>query len=378
MQRIKKIKHLLIIITTTCLNLTCGDMYNDIWDNSVSDNYRLGFIEVSSIFGARYLKITPEGKLYDSGWNIPSGNFNSISIDDFNCDGRLDMLIINQGGNPVICYNTGTGSFGSPLTLPVLTNGFKADTGDFNNDGLTDIVIASKNNTFTFIGNSGTGLFNIIQDTTPPNDLRSITSGDYDGNGKKDVVIGDFQGNVYLLKNQYIQSSNFLANTLIIHSFTPASAIQDIKTVDIDNDGDLDLFVLSDSNQYCVLFNNGNGVFTPGVLTGITGPTNSAFADFDDDGDLDICVSTAAGENNKILINNGYGVFAERSLPGSVTDNSTAIKAGDIDLDGDMDIIVSSDTGTYILTNHGAGNFTLSDKFTALSDITSSAVGVFN
>lgn len=85
--------------------------------------------------------------------------------------------------------------------------------------------------------------------------------------------------------------------------------------------------------------------------------------DLDGDGDLDIFLaqgtSSFAGRQNRILINDGHGNFSDVTathLP-QVMNNSAGADAGDIDGDGDVDIIVANLGAEQLLLNDGQGHF---------------------
>ena len=116
-----------------------------------------------------------------------------------------------------------------------------------------------------------------------------LTVGDFDKNGLPDLFLVSQDGPNKLFR----QTSpwNF-------EDVTISAGIQDTKSwgsgaafVDIDNDGDLDLFVCNKGNSDEIYMNQGNGTFKGGFVGGsknsLRAPTMVAFADFDRDGDLD-------------------------------------------------------------------------------------------
>lgn len=104
--------------------------------------------------------------------------------------------------------------------------------------------------------------------------------------------------------------------------------------------------------------NNGDGTFRPAVYLGVGEAQYMAVvADFDDDGDNDIALSTNTGL--AILKNNGEGTFAP-PVKYSIADGiHFGLAATDIDKDGDIDLVETSDGGNlvYIFKNDGGGNF---------------------
>ncbi|MEZ4402447.1 MAG: FG-GAP-like repeat-containing protein [Kofleriaceae bacterium] len=85
--------------------------------------------------------------------------------------------------------------------------------------------------------------------------------------------------------------------------------------------------------------------------------------DVDGDGDLDLFIAEGtagpSGRPNRLLINDGAGRFADQSsarLPPAI-DNSSRSAAGDVDGDGDLDIIVGNLGPEQLLINDGTGHF---------------------
>ncbi len=123
---------------------------------------------------------------------------------------------------------------------------------------------------------------------------------------------------------------------------------------DIDNDGDFDLFVGNFAGEPNDLFrNNGDTTFTQITASPIARDggvsLGSAFADFDNDGDLDLVVANGYGvpENNFFYLNDGRGVFT-KVLEGSLVTGggrSVATVAADYDNDGDLDLFITELSG---------------------------------
>ena len=112
-------------------------------------------------------------------------------------------------------------------------------------------------------------------------------------------------------------------------------------------------------------------------LTGESAMTaGAAVADVDDDGDLDVYL-TRVGPPNRLLLNDGAGVFTDRhralavSAATTPTEGSSAAAFADVDGDGDVDLVVTGAgrNGTTLYLNDGSGRFTDATTASGLDDL---------
>ncbi|MBX2803747.1 MAG: CRTAC1 family protein [Myxococcales bacterium] len=146
---------------------------------------------------------------------------------------------------------------------------------------------------------------------------------------------------------------------------------------DVDDDGDLDVFLARMHLSDLLLLNDGTGVFTPapGWSTDDGGSTGAVFFDVDSDRDLDLFVARLGRQPSQLFINQGDGTFTQEAAargvaldPGVDTcSDQWGVSAGDVDGDGHLDLIVagwqnSFEVGTLdrsrLLLNDGTGHFT--------------------
>jgi hypothetical protein len=147
---------------------------------------------------------------------------------------------------------------------------------------------------------------------------------------------------------------------------------------DYDNDGLLDIFILrgawqglSGKHPNSLLRNNGDRTFTDVTIeAGLAEygfPTQAgAFADYDNDGDLDLFIgneslSPQVNAPNQLFRNEGDGTFVDVAQAAGVADwgFSKGVAWGDYDNDGLQDIYVSNRfSANHMYHNNGDGTFT--------------------
>jgi hypothetical protein len=146
-----------------------------------------------------------------------------------------------------------------------------------------------------------------------------------------------------------------------------------VTAVDLDNDGDVDLFFTQMGGRVqCLLVNDGKGAFAAGgaAFPAIEMSSASSEAgDVDSDGDLDL-VLTDQGKPTRLFGNDGKGTFAdwtEGRMPAVAVPIAQDATFADVDNDFDLDIVVLGKhvKGQNLFLNDGKGMFT--DSTAALS-----------
>lgn len=248
------------------------------------------------------------------------------------------------------------------MTHAVSTEGPKIAVGDVNQDGLDDFYIGgAKWQAGQLILQTKEGKFQVKFDATLVADslAEDTDAAFFDADGDKDLDLyvvsagNEWSGQATpLLDRLYLNDGqgNFSKSNGLPPFYENGSCV---RPADFDGDGDLDLFVGSRvmSQNYgrsltsYLLQNDGHGHFKNVTkqfapkLQKIGMVTDAAWADFDNDKDLDLII---VGEWMPIQIfENDKGTFTTFSLPNSVGWWSS-LKIVDMDKDGDMDFIVGN------------------------------------
>jgi hypothetical protein len=185
-----------------------------------------------------------------------------------------------------------------------------------------------------------------------------ISKGDVNGDGVSDVFIGGAVGQSGQI---LLGSSAGPFTTLPNPAFAADTKSEDYGSVfvDIDNDNDLDLYVVSGGNEYTtqskfyqdrIYLNDGNGTFTKGKLPEFfTSGSVVRATDYDNDGDQDLFVGGrhVPGQYPRpatsYILNNNGGTFSILDKGAEVFNElgmATDALWYDIDKDGLKDLIV--------------------------------------
>lgn len=239
--------------------------------------------------------------------------------------------------------------------------------GDYDNDGYFDLFVANwaGENNFLY-HNSGDGTFEKITSGSVVNDggsSRSCTWGDYDNDGFADLAVSDDGGGIFLYHNEDGASFTRVLDTPIAQDYGNCYGI---SWADYDNDGWLDLFVARHTNDSNLLYHNkGNGVFekiTDGAIVNDGGySVPVSWGDYDADGCVDLFVGNVNDQSSFLYHNNCNGSF-DRITHGPIAADvgfSTTSNWVDYDNDGDLDLFVGNwYKDNFLYRNDGGGTFT--------------------
>ena len=206
---------------------------------------------------------------------------------------------------------------------------------------------------------------------------------DYDNDGWDDLTVATADDDpVRFYKNI---NGNFVEQTLNIANNNWRN--KQVNWVDIDNDGDNDLFVTSDTSINRLYENLGNMILqditsTSGLLNEVLVTYGASWGDYNNDGFLDVFLSNRDTTIPNILYkNNGNNTFSlVNSESGLITTGTLSFCSAFIDYnkDGFQDIYVANDKVEYpniMYKNNGDGTFT-EVGFETGTDITIDAMSV--
>jgi hypothetical protein len=127
-----------------------GDLTGDGTLDVVTANF-LGSVSVFSGNGDGTLGL--ERTYPACGASLPCAATQWAALADLDGNGALDIVTAHhEPGSASVLLNDGTGAFGAPLSLDVLTFAYAAVPGDFDGDGAIDVAVTSSDAAFV---NSG-------------------------------------------------------------------------------------------------------------------------------------------------------------------------------------------------------------------------------
>nr|NQU90017.1 VCBS repeat-containing protein [Bacteroidota bacterium] len=282
-----------------------------------------------------------------------AGNGQGVASFDFDNDGLLDIYLVNNGQTNRLYKNIDGETFsdeGATYGVNYTGNGRGCAVGDYNNDGFTDLVIGNWTQLLILYRNDSSAFTNVTSDAG----MNLLTYGgsinwfDWDNDGKLDCYVGNDgmpQHNNYFFHNQDLSTfSEIAATTGLIDDRSTLA----VASADYDNDGDVDFFIGNQSGYPTgVLYRNDVTTFTDvSFASGLETYSYSwgaDWGDYDNDGDLDLYVCNS-NFNNQCFKNNGDGTFTEVAASLGIDDPSQSFSCGwaDYDNDGDLDLYVSN------------------------------------
>ncbi len=334
---------------------------------------------------------------------VNTGTFAAPNFVDIDKDGDIDAFVAfnasmggpgqiafyrNDGTNLAPSFTLITGAASPTNALPIGRNPL-ISFADNDQDGDLDLFVGSQLGMIQYyenIGNTTTPTYQLAADADNPfsgldvgRNIAIIPNPcfvDINGDGNKDVFLGSVDGVINYLESdpdiicpdftyQKIDNSENPTNTIDV------SAYSEPEFVDIDADGDTDLFV-TDSLGQINFFQNDGTINTPN-FTPIIGGNNPFdgidvgsiatidFVDINNDGLQDAFIGEASGninffQNNGTATNPNYiqVIGAANPFNGVTAGTQSSPTFTDIDQDGDLDAFVGNEDGqVFFFRNEG-------------------------
>lgn len=323
-------------------------------------------------FGQSFTKVT-SGSIVTT-----NGDSRSVNLVDLDGNNFIDCFISNGlygGQNNFLYINDGTGNFIQILNDTITRDHAPSDGAtfaDIDNDGDLDAFVVNWYGIDNLLyRNDGTGNFTRITGTAPASDggySETAAWGDYDNDGLVDLYVTNSDSN--LINYLYHNDGNFnFTRVLSGPQSTDNYHSRCANWIDIDMDGDEDLFVTNENGENENLYKNDGGTFTKITGTPLVndgGNTmSSSWADIDNDGDFDVLLANDQG-NNSLFRNNGNFNFTKLTTDtvSKSAGNSFSSTWSDFENDGDLDLMVTNCFHTpglqknFMYINDGTGAFT--------------------
>ncbi len=294
-----------------------------------------------------------------------------VSGADFNNDGYVDILIGAWQNYLILYKNTGTAfiNFTTNAGLSFFSYGGSVNWFDYNFDGKIDVFCANDGlppRYNYFFRNDNLNSFTNVALSVGFNDSNStlcLASADYDNDGDLDIFCGN-------------QTAIGATTTGVLYrnngdgTFTDVTSASGLMTNyyswgaewgDYNNDGYMDLFIANTTGMNQLFKNNGNGTFTDvAPLVGVAEAGQSyscGWADYDNDGDLDLYVARGQNYEDKMYRNDGT-TFTDVSSSVGMGDlrHSACCSWGDYNNDGFLDLYLVNNGTENRLYKNNAGN----------------------
>ena len=198
---------------------------------------------------------------------------------------------------------------------------------------------------------------------------RAAAWGDFDADGDPDLVVGFAPGEQSVLRLYRNDGGRFTDVTAAAGLAVDGGAVRQLAWIDVDADGDLDLFV-GFRDRADMLLRNAAGRFVDVAaqvgLADTRKTVGAVWFDYDEDGDLDLYAAHMDGDANG-LYRNDAGRFTDVAesaglawggrTPHDPANGTVRPCLADVDNDGRFDVFTANYGPNGLFLNRGGGHF---------------------
>jgi hypothetical protein len=290
-------------------SLSTGPVHQVAWGDIDGDD--IPELAVANLDGAALLLTrTPDG--FADRWRSASLTpSRAVALADFDGDG-LDDLVVGHDGGPLSLYRAASGGLSLTWSSTPASAHREIAIGDFDQDGDPDLAVAVKHGPDKVYRNDG-GALSLFWTTSGTEDTATVAWGDVDGDGRVELAIG---GDETPVRMYGFDGTAFAS---VWESPMDRDDPTALAFGDYDGDGDIDL-ATGNSDDPDRIYRNDGGVLTlvwssqesnnSGGGQGNRAHTRTvSWVDVDRDGDLDLFVGRNGDEDE--LLRNDDGDFVE-------------------------------------------------------------------
>jgi len=321
----------------------------------------------------------------------------SVTLEDLDRDGAIDIAIANKAGDSLtLYYGYGDGTFEDGVAIDAGYRPLQVRTGDMNNDGAPDLIVLNEqvaqgvfrssinviladgdgyapgvqylqsdrsvafdigdlngdgildfvtcepsDSTLSVRLGNGDGTFG-LQQTYPNGILPSfLMLADHTGDGVLDALSGSNRSNEPIFVLPGDGQGGFGA--VMTHPI-PEHFIDTLTQGDVNGDGWLDVLATNENDFVFLCLGIGGGSFAPVTTLDFVDArdvSGAILSDLNGDGDVDLILTTLGVDRVLVYLGNGDGTFQESvSFPTGFNDFGGAV--GDLDNDRSPDLVIPS------------------------------------
>ena len=349
------------IITKGATDVAAADLDGDGWLDLVFSNGmgNESFIYFGSKAGFSEKRLT----------KVPTIDPKALEVGDVNNDGLLDVVFANGKGCVSFAYLNQQGQFDSKHRIEFETHNAKDIViRDFNKDGLSDVFFT--NHQYSLSGNphlanrfidsylyygSKEGFLKKNRKSIQTIGAWGANAADLNKDGWVDLLVCDFQGYYSYEVPSFIYWNSPHGFSLTMRTPLYEHGAQGNAIADFDGDGNLDILITSmmgnsrgGYDPSYLYFGSDKGNYSVNNRIELTGrePYEQAFADLDDDGQVDILLlnrGEVTRQANELWIYwNDKNQFSSWKKTGLPSYSGLGVEVADLDRNGYLDIVVSN------------------------------------